>query len=511
MTDVPPATPPDTPGPPAGSGAPPTAPASADGTVGPGAATRDGGARPQANRDAVPAGRTLGRFRIDGVLGYGGMGTVYKAFDPTLERHVALKVPRFDAATDPELLRQFLREARAAAAVRHPHLVEVYEAGTIESPDEPGRQCYLAGELCDGPDLAKWLADHTEPLDPPFAAALLIPLAEAVHRCHLAGVIHRDLKPANVLLDAPDPHLSDPGLSGTGFRPGILPFVPKVSDFGVARVLEESAAATRTSRAVGTPLYMAPEQAAERPDEIGPRTDVWALGAMLYELLTGRPPFDAPTTLALLRQIAEEDPPPPRHLRPGLPAGLDAICMKCLRKRPADRYASAADLAADLFAWREGRAVAARRFCWRDRLATWLRRPERVRDAGAVAVSWNGVLTVGIGLMAMDVGLGWETPLPPNEEILGEAIMISVIHAALTFVAWRHLCGDRWAFWIGLSAATICWVVVMNGLFLGGGGGFSMYRDLPVAKYLMMITLTSAFSAQLAAFLLAVRARLALK
>ncbi|QDT14790.1 serine/threonine-protein kinase [Alienimonas californiensis] len=505
MADVPPATPPPDPaGPPDALGLPAavgssrTAPTSADKTVGPAGITRSGGARSGAGAGTVPAGRFLGRFRIDGTLGYGGMGTVYRAFDPTLERHVALKVPRFDADDDPELLRQFLREARAAAAVRHPHLVEVYEAGTIDASGEGGRQCYLASALCDGPDLAKWLANRVEPVPPPLAAALLIPIAEAVHRCHLAGVIHRDLKPANVLLDAPDPRPAEAGE---------LPFVPKVSDFGVARVLEESAAATRTSRAVGTPLYMAPEQAGERPEEIGPATDVWALGAMLYELLAGRPPFDGRTTLALLKQIDEEDPPPPRTVRPGLPSGLDAICMKCLRKRPGDRYAGAAALAADLIAWREGRAVTARRFCWRDRLLTWLRRPERLRDAGIVLIMWNAPFSAGMAVLALDTWLERVTALPKDDALLGEAIAGSAMSAAMTYVGARLLRGDRWAWWVGFVAALGVWLYACSGWIWGGGAGFSIYDRLPAAKYLVMLSVTAGMTLQLTAVAVAAGAR----
>ncbi|NNJ27538.1 serine/threonine-protein kinase [Alienimonas chondri] len=507
MADADAATPPeeagDSPGRP---DSPPPAPQT---TAGSKAKTAGSRARTHADRSsavgklaAVAAGRSLGRFQIKGVVGHGGMGTIYRAFDPTLDRYVALKVPRFDAAGDPALRQQFLKEARAAAAVSHPHLVEVYEAGTITEEDGSGERCYIATELCEGPDLAKWLEQRTEPVPPTTAAALLIPMAEAVHQCHAVGVVHRDLKPANVLLDAPDPR---PTESGGG--DAALPFVPKVSDFGVARVLEESAAATRTSQAVGTPLYMSPEQAGERLEEIGPATDVWALGAILYETLTGRPPFDAGTTLGLLKQIDGDDPPPPRALRPGLPAGLDAICMKCLRKRPDERYASAADLAADLTAWQEGRAVSARRFCWRDRFATWSRRPARIRDAAMLAIVWNAALASGIALMAMDIGFGWETPLPEYDEFLGEAMKITIAHYAIALIAWRMLLGARWAYWICFASAVVCEYIVVNGLFFGGGGGFSMYRDLPVAKYLVLVTLTTAFTAQLTLFLLSLRAR----
>ena len=454
--------------------------------------------------DSPAAGRTLGRFRLGRALGRGGMGTVYEAFDPTLERPVALKVPRFDAAGDPDLRRQFLREARAAAAVRHPHLVEVYEAGLADGPDGP--TCYLASQLCDGPDLAAWLAGREErgeaPVTPAFAAALLAPLAAAVHCCHGAGVVHRDLKPANVLLDAPPPGARPPdGSRGAG---GPLPFVPKVADFGVALALEDPAATT-ASRVIGTPLYMAPEQAAGRSGQVGPATDVWALGAILYELLTGRPPFAGRTTLELLRRIEERDPPPPRSLRPGVPAPLAAIALTCLRKRPADRYPTAAALADDLDRWRAGRPVSARRWTAWDRFDAWTRRPRRVRDAGALSALWNGLLTLGIGAIAAGPLFGWATPLPADPRILTEALIVAPIHLALTVVGWRAARGDRWAWRLGFAAAVVVLLICLNGL-AGGGAVFGFYDALPAAKYLMMLTFTALSAVQAAAFLLGARA-----
>ena len=510
MTDEPPAA-----SPPDGSGDSPVAPGSPvapeprPGTAAktaPGSKADTAGAGPSWGAEVSAGeiasafvGRSLGRFRIEGVLGHGGMGTVYRAFDPTLKRRVALKVPRFDPADDPDLQRRVLDEARAAAAVSHPHLVEVYETGTIGDPDGAGRRCYIASALCDGPDLAEWLERRTEPVPPALAAALLIPLAEAVRRCHLAGVVHRDLKPANVLLDRPDP--LTPGRGA-----GALPFVPKVSDFGVARVLEESVSATRTSRPVGTPLYMAPEQAEQRTGEIGPATDVWALGAILYELLTGRPPFTGATSLLLLKQIVLDHPPTPRALRPGLPAGLDAICMKCLRKRPADRYADAGGLAEDLAAWREGRAVSARRFGWRDRFAAWSRRPERIRDAGVTALVWNGALAGASVLMALDGWLGRDLPLPEDPGFAREAVTVAAAHGVAAAAAWRLLCGSRPAYWFCFLVAAICWTLAVP---FGSSDevGFNVFQSLPAAKYLVFQVVAAAFTVQFALFCLSWRAR----
>jgi eukaryotic-like serine/threonine-protein kinase len=452
-------------------------------------------APPQWDWEGSPEGggpSTLGRFQIQHLLGRGGMGTVFLAFDPTLARPVALKIPRFDLAGDPELRDRFLREARAAAKLSHPHLVEVYDAGW------DGGMCYIASEYCDGPDLAVWLAAQDGPVEAELAAGLVARLAEAIHCCHQVGIVHRDLKPANILLTTAPGHHQAVAQIG-------MPFVAKITDFGLARMLEESLVQTRSSLIVGTPLYMAPEQAEGRLDEIGPATDVFALGVILYELLTGCRPFEGRAALTVLSRIQREEPVSPGRLRAGLPAGLDAICMKCLRKVPGERYASAADLAADLENWRNGRPISARRFTLWDRFRTWSRQPERVRDAGVVALGWNGVIACTLFVHIITHVFGFETPVPTSTRLLIECLCVMGVHSVFSWVGWRIMQGDRWAYRVGFAAAVALWFGVVNGL-LGGAAMFQNYEDLPEAKYLMMLLFTLISTVQLLAFLVALRA-----
>src|SRR5262249_42107297 len=229
--------------------------------------------RPDATAEPPKAG-LLGRFQLRRRLGFGAFGVVWLAFDPRLRREVALKVPHAGALADEVLRRRFVREAEAAAGLEHANVVTVYEAG------EEGPICYIATAYCPGPNLAQWLKEREHPVPPREAAELVAALADGVEHAHGHGVVHRDLKPANVLL-APD---------GT----------PKITDFGLAKILSESPAAaeqTQSGAVVGTPAYMAPEQAAARREQVGVAADVWALGVILYELLTGRPPYQADTTL----------------------------------------------------------------------------------------------------------------------------------------------------------------------------------------------------------------------
>jgi hypothetical protein len=272
------------------------------------------------------------------------MGIVYKARQAGLNRLVALKLILAGEHAGAKARARFRAEAEAVGRLQHPNVVQVYEVGEHESLP------FISLEYCPGGSLDKKLAGR--PLPPDQAAALIRSLAEAVQAAHAAGVVHRDLKPANVLLDA----------TGT----------PKISDFGVAKRLGESGRSA-AGAILGTPSYMAPEQADCNDEAVGPRADVYALGTILYECLTGRPPFKAGHLLATVRQVVTEDPSPPRQLNPKIPKDLQTICLKCLEKDPCRRYPSAQALADDLYAYQRGEAISARPPGIVGRMDRWLR------------------------------------------------------------------------------------------------------------------------------------------
>jgi serine/threonine protein kinase len=317
----------------------------------------------------------LGRFTIQTKLGQGGFGTVYRAHDPQLGRDVAVKVPHWDRVTRTDIQARFRLEAQAAAArLDHPHLVKVYEAGAC------GPLCYLVTELYSPHTLADWLHAHPEPLACDEAARFLQTLAEAVQHAHSRGVLHRDLKPGNILLGKPGEHPSGAGMA-TDHAPKpeggsrLAAFAPKVTDFGLAKLVEEGDGnPTRTGTILGSTNYMSPEQAAGRVKEIGVATDVYALGVMLYEMLTGQAPFVAPTPLETLALIRQAEPARPRQVRPEIPADLETICLKCLEKEPNRRYASAAALAEDLRRFLADEPIQARPVGSWERGVKWIRR-----------------------------------------------------------------------------------------------------------------------------------------
>jgi serine/threonine-protein kinase len=269
-------------------------------------------------------------YEILAELGRGGMGVVYKARQVKLDRVVALKMVLSGEHAGRAELARFRIEAEAVARLQHPNIVQVFEVG------EAGGRPFFSLEFCPGGSLAERL--RGTPLPALEAARLVETLARAMDAAHRAGVVHRDLKPANVLLSA----------DGT----------PKVTDFGLAKRLHDSAGQTATGAVLGTASYMAPEQAEARKD-VGPAADVYALGAILYECLTGRPPFQAATTLDTILQVVSDDPVPPRQLNPAVPRDLGAVCSKCLQKDPRRRYEGARALADDLACFAEGDPVAA--------------------------------------------------------------------------------------------------------------------------------------------------------
>jgi WD40 repeat protein len=321
-------------------------------------------ASPAADFPSVPG------YEILRQLGRGGMGIVYEARQTSLGRRVALKTIRGPA--DPEERDRFRFEAEAVARLQHPNVVQIHEVGECRGVP------YLALELVEGGTLAQRLAGA--PLPPAEAARLVETLARAVHAAHGRGVLHRDLKPANVLLTA----------DGT----------PKVTDFGLAKRLDADAGWTRTGVVLGTPSYMAPEQAAGQVREVGPHTDVYALGAILYECLTGRAPFRAATTLATLELVRTCEPVAPRRLNPKLPRDLETICLKAMAREPARRYAGARDLADDLRRFLDGKPITARPVGHAERLRLWARRRP------ALAATYTLVL-IAAGLSAAAAGVTW--------------------------------------------------------------------------------------------------------
>ncbi|MGE0533481.1 MAG: WD40 repeat domain-containing serine/threonine-protein kinase [Pirellulales bacterium] len=324
---------------------------------------RDAETRADAN-DQTPHTRRcdrIARFEIRRELGRGGCGIVFLAHDPKLERLVALKVPRPEALVSEEMRRRFLREAQVAARLEHPNLVTVHEVG------DDGTVCYIASTYCDGPTLAQWLADREGAVAPRQAAELVAELSDAVAYAHAGGVLHRDIKPSNVLLVGRHETNGNHRTSGLGL-------LPKLSDFGLAKLLEADGDVTRTGALVGTPAYMSPEQAQGQVSEIGPQTDVYALGALLYELLVGRPPFRGAGEADTLRQIVSDEPRSPRRVRRDVPRDLEAICLRCLEKRPTSRYLSARDLGDDLRRFLRGEPTTARPVAAWQRAAKWARR-----------------------------------------------------------------------------------------------------------------------------------------
>jgi serine/threonine protein kinase len=320
-------------------------------------------------------------YKILDVLDRGGMAVVYTARQLSLNRVVALKVIRGGEHASPKELERFRAEVEAVASLRHPNIVQVFEAG------EWNGMPYCAMELVSGGSLARKL--NGAPLQAEAAAGVTVKLARALHTAHEAGIVHRDLKPANVLLE-PTQHSDGLELHdelGVSQR-----FEPKVADFGLAKRQGDSTLHTATGELLGTPSYMAPEQAIGDQAEIGPRTDVYALGVLLYEMLTGRPPFRASTSLETLRQVTRDEPVSLHRFQSAIPRDLETICFKCLEKSSARRYTSAAALASDVERFLAGKPILARRASSFECAVKWSRR----NPAWAVAISIAALAAIGV-------------------------------------------------------------------------------------------------------------------
>jgi hypothetical protein len=330
------------------------------------------------------AGRRFGEYELLGELGRGGMGVVYKAREEGLNRLVALKMILPGALLEDTELQRFRAEAAAAATLQHPHIVAVHRVGENEE------RHFFTMDLIAGPSLNQRLGQG--PLPGRTAARYLATIARAIHHAHQHGILHRDLKPANILLDDEDQ--------------------PHVTDFGLAKHFTLDSGQTRTGAILGTPSYMAPEQALGSKD-LGPACDIYGLGALLYELLTARPPFRGETPLDTLQQVLEVDPVPPRLLNPKVDRDLETICLKCLAKDPRQRYATALEMAEDLERFLQGDSIHARSLNVIDRLARTLERNQMDTEfqSWGVLTLWFAVIIIAeqaVLFVLLRTGQRWE-------------------------------------------------------------------------------------------------------
>lgn len=383
-------------------------------------------------------GRVFGDYELHDELGRGGMGVVYKAHQRGLNRMIALKMILPGPLSDEEDLQRFRNEAKAAASLQHPNIVAVHDVGEVDG------QHFYSMDFIDGPSLAKRLSSGCLPGQ--VAARYVMIIARAIHYAHRQNILHRDLKPSNILLDSDDE--------------------PHITDFGLAKMLGGDSGRTRTGAVMGTPSYMSPEQAAGKTRELGPACDIYGLGAILYELITGKPLFRAETPLDTLKQVIELEPVPPREINPAVERDLETICLKCIQKDPCARYETADALADDLQRYLNGEPITARSFSVMDRLARTLDRSHHVSEFRG----WDSTLLwfaliLFLGHLAMfyvlqtkqSRTLHWLTR-GTQFILMGLAFGRSRSRTWLpTSLAERQL----WAIWIGylLAYAIMVWVI----------------------------------------------------
>jgi hypothetical protein len=426
-----------------------------------------------------PSTPDFGDYVLIRELGRGGMGVVFEALQPKLGRRIALKVQLSGPLASTDDRQRFRNEAEAIAHLDHPQIIPIHEVG-----ESDGRG-YFTMKLVDGGSLA----DHLDKFahDTARTCRLLAAVARAIDYAHRRGVLHRDLKPSNILLDAADQ--------------------PYVSDFGLAKRLEADAELTRSGALLGSPSYMAPEQTTGHKASITTATDVYGLGAVLYALLTGRPPFRGESALETIEQVRDLPPEPPSTLNSRVDRDLETICLKALEKDPDRRYASAGALADDLERWLAGESIAARPSGQLDRLRRWCVRPQRIRE--------TGLLFLGLGVcLGAFAALGFATmPFLAGELQRPDAMRLHLVRCIVFAYLPMSLIGHyiirrrRWALWAGLAHATILTINMIGSIFdvlvLDLGGGSMENR---AGRFPFELLCTTLFSLQALACLVALAA-----
>ncbi len=351
----------------------------------------------------------FGTYELIEEIGRGGMGVVYKARQKSLDRVVAVKMILASHLASADHVRRFQAEARAAAQLSHPNIVHIHEVGQMAG------QHYFVMEFVDGPSLSQRIAQG--PMDIDAAVQLIVKVARAVDHLHRHQIVHRDLKPSNILLDCEGQ--------------------PYVSDFGLAKVFTSDSNQTATGVIAGTPSYMSPEQAAGRTEKVGPASDVYSLGAILYELLTGQPPFCEENPLDTVMQVLSCDPVLPRRLNHRIPRRLQLICLKCLAKRSQDRYPSAKALAEDLERYYLGESLIARPPTLVERLWSWSRREPALSLRLAALAGFYAVELVNY--------YGFNRGDPAFRTFHLEISILLPLWAASSFLLQQALRSQRWA------------------------------------------------------------------
>ncbi len=358
----------------------------------------------------------LGDYELIEIIGRGGMGVVFRAQQKKLERTVAVKMIQAPLGASEEQLRRFRNETKAAAGLSHPNIVRIFDAG------ESNGQLYFAMQLIEGTSLAERLQQGL--MKEAEAVQLVCGVARAVQHLHDHGIVHRDLKPSNILLDA----------EGR----------PYVTDFGLAKLSQMEGEATQTGVIAGTPSYMAPEQASPGRTPVGPAADVYSLGALLYELLTGRPPFRENSPLDTILRVLDGDPTPPRRIRPQISSDLENICLKCLEKSPTDRYASAEALADDLQRHLKGEPVETDTLSAVGRTWRWVRREPALAMRIFALFGFFLVQQFNFNLLASS-----------DEKFNTRVTIILALWVILSLIAQRLIRLERWRMVAGFVWGTV--------------------------------------------------------
>lgn len=413
----------------------------------------------------------IGKYQLQQEVGRGGFGVVYRAFDTVLKRDVALKIPRDFLHAGSKL--RFVQEAEAAAALDHPGVVTVFESGEADG------HCYIASAFCEGQNLSYWMKAQGE-ISSHCAAQIIRDAADAMQHAHDRGVIHRDLKPGNIM--------AVPGSDGT--------ILPRITDFGLAKLIEGQMEDTRTSIVLGTPSYMAPEQIISDSTSQESASDIYSLGVILYELLTGQRPFERSSVIEVMDAIRRDPVVSPRKIRADIPRDLETICQKCLSRIPEDRYDSCQDLMNDLTSFLSGDPIAARPPGLPSRIRRWLGRPGRFQETGLLSMLLGLLVPVWILMVVVFVAID-RLEANIKSELIPQTLGVTVsLLLPLAWVGWKTLGRSRLWVWIGFFASLINVVMVVPPLFGHIVVFPELYGQYPLGRIVAYTFLTLLFSVQ---------------